>query len=45
MDMEILYDKLTESEEIKDIPIDYIYRVVVCVFKIIDKGECFYKED
>ena len=45
MNMEKLYDKLIEDESIKDIPIDFIYRVVVCVFQIINSGECFYKED
>jgi hypothetical protein len=45
MDMEKLFDKLTENEEIKDIPVDYIFRITICVFEIINSGECFYKED
>ena len=45
MNTEKLYDKLVESEEIKDIPIDYIFRVVICVMQIINSGECFDKED
>lgn len=41
MDMEKLYDKLMSSEDIKDIPFIYIFRVAVCVIKIINSGECF----
>ena len=45
MDMEKLYDKLMQCEEIKDIPFIYIFRVVVAVFKIINSGECFYERE
>ena len=45
MDMEKLFDKLTDSKDIKDIPVDYIFRVTVAVFEIINSGDCFYKED
>ena len=44
MDMKKLYKKLLNTEEIKDIPIETICRVVVCLFEIINSGECFYKE-
>ena len=44
MDMEKLFDKLIECEDIQDIPIDYIFRVVINLVKIINEGECFYKE-
>ena len=43
--MEKFYKLLMEKEEIKDIPIDHILKVVVSVFEVIDSGECFYKED
>jgi len=40
--MEKLYDKLMASEEIKDIPFKYVFRVAVCLFKIINSGDCYY---
>lgn len=42
MDIGKLYDKLMASEELKDIPFRYIFRVAVCIIKIINSGECFY---
>lgn len=44
MDMEKLFDKITENKDIKDIPIDYVLRVAIAVFEIINSGDCFYKE-
>jgi len=44
MDMEKLFDKITENKDIEDIPIDYVLRVTIAVFEIINSGECFYKE-
>ena len=43
MDMDKLYKLLANDEEIADIPILYIFRVAVAVFKIINSGECNYK--
>lgn len=43
--MEKFYEILTERDDIKDIPLEHIIKVVVCVFEIINSGECFYKED
>lgn len=45
MDMEKFYKLLMGSEDIGNIPLDHILRVVVCVFEIINSGECFYKEE
>ena len=47
LDMNILElcDKLFENEDLKDIPIDYIFRVVYAVLVLIAEGECFYKID
>ena len=42
MDMEKFFDNLIESEDLKDIPIDFIFRVVVRVFELINSGEFFY---
>lgn len=43
--MEKFYKLLMGREDIGGIPLDYILRVVVCVFEIINSGECFYKEE
>lgn len=40
--MELFFDKLIDREEIQDVPLDSILKVVVCVFEIINSGECFY---
>lgn len=45
MNMEKLYKKLIDNDNLKDIPIETICKVVVCVFEIINSGDCFYKED
>lgn len=45
MNMELLYKKLIDNDNMKDIPIETICKVVVCVFEIINSGDCFYKED
>ena len=45
MNTEKLYDKLVEHKDLQDIPIDHIFRVVICVMQIINSGECFDKED
>ena len=45
MDMEKLFDKITENKDIEDIPIDYVFRVAIAVFEIINSGECFYKDE
>lgn len=41
MDTEKLYKKVVNDEEIKDIPIIVITRVVYSVLKAINSGECF----
>ena len=45
MDMNKLYKILMNMDNIKDIPIMTVCRVVICVFEIINSGECFYKEE
>jgi hypothetical protein len=42
MDTLKLCDKLFEDDELKDIPIDYIFRVAYAVLSIIASGECFF---
>lgn len=41
MDMKKLCDMLTNKEEIRDIPIIYVFRVASAIFEIINSGECF----
>lgn len=45
MDMEKFYKLLMGREDIGGIPLDHVLKVVVCVFEIINSGECFYKEE
>ena len=44
MDMKKFVDLLLKSDELKDVPMDYIFRVVSSVFKIIKSGNVFYEE-
>ena len=45
MDVLSLFEKVIEDEEVKDIPLMYIFRVVCCVVDAISTGECFYDTD
>ena len=45
MDMKKLCEILTQREDLKDIPIIYVFRVACAVFDVINDGECFYKEE
>jgi len=45
MDVLKLCDKLFEDKDLKDIPIDYIFRIAYSVVAIIASGDCFYKFD
>lgn len=40
--MKKLCKKLFESDEIANIPLEYVIKVVSVVFEIINSGECFY---
>ena len=42
MDMDKLYKLLMNDEELTDVPIMYIFKVALVVFKIINSGECMY---
>lgn len=42
MDVLKLCEKVLESEDVKDIPIMYVYIIVNCVIEAISSGECFY---
>lgn len=45
MDILELCDRLFENEDLRDIPIDYIFRVTYAVLVLIAEGNCFYKID
>ena len=45
MDMTKLYERLLNDETISDIPIEFVIRIVLSVFGIINSGECYYKDD
>lgn len=41
MDIVKLCEKVLQDEEVKDIPILYVYTVVYSVINAISSGECF----
>lgn len=41
MDMKKLCDILIQREDIKDIPIIFVFRVACAVFEVIGDGECY----
>ena len=45
MDLLELCDRLFEDEDLRDIPLEYIFRVAYTVLVIIAEGKCFYKVD
>ena len=42
MDMKSFTDKLLHSEELKNVPIEYIFQVAFFILEIINKGEVYY---
>ena len=44
MDVDKLCDRLLEDETLKDIPLNYIFRIVFSLFSLIESGEFFYKD-
>lgn len=45
MDVLKLYEKVLMNDDVKGIPIDYIYIIVMAVIEAISSGECFYKTE
>lgn len=41
MDMKKLCDMLTSNEDLKDIPIIYVFRVAFAIFEAINSGEYY----
>ena len=44
MDMKKFCDELIKDESLKDIPLTYVFRVVLSVFSLIESGEFFFRE-
>lgn len=44
MDMKRFCDELIRDENLKDIPLMYVFRVVLSVFSLLETGDFFYKE-
>lgn len=45
MDVLKLMKKVLESDEVKNIPLVYIYTVITCVIEAIGSGDCFYETE
>ena len=45
MNVKKLCDKLIEDETLKDIPLTYVFRVVLSVFELINSGEFYYTNE
>lgn len=45
MDIIKLFEMVLDNDEIKDIPLVYVFEVVCCVVDAIGSGECFYKTE
>lgn len=41
MDILKLCDCIFENEDLQDIPVDYVFRVVCAVFEVINSGKCY----
>ena len=45
MDIKKLYEKVIQSEEVHDIPMIHILKVLNVVLEVIGEGECFYTNE
>ena len=45
MDIKKLYEKVIQSDEVHDIPMIHILRVLSVVMEVIGEGECFYENE
>lgn len=45
MDIKKLYEKVIQSEEVHDVPLIHILKVLNVVMEIIGSGECFYENN
>jgi len=44
MDMKKLVDLLLKSEELQDVPMEHIFKVISSFFRIVSTENVFYKE-
>lgn len=44
MDMKKFVDKLLKCDLLKDVPMEYIFKVVSSVFEVMKNGNVFYEE-
>ena len=45
MDILKLLNKVLAYDEIKSIPLIYVYTIICCVIEAISSGECFYETE
>lgn len=45
MDLEKLCKEVMARDEMQDIPIIYVFEVIMCVLDVIESGECFYNTE
>ena len=45
MDIKKLYEKVIQSDEVHDIPMIHILKVLGVVLEVIGNGECFYENE
>lgn len=45
MDIVKLCKKVLENKDVENIPIVFVYTVVMCVIEAIGTGECFYETE
>ena len=43
--MKKLCKKIFEDEDIRDIPVEYVIRIVSVIFELINSGEFYYQND
>jgi len=43
--MKKLCKMLLENEDIRDIPLEHVVKVLVVLFDIINSGECYYERE
>lgn len=36
---------ILENDDIKNIPLEYVVKVIAVVFEVINSGECFYERE
>ena len=42
MDLEKLCQRVMNSDDVKEIPVIYVYKIIFTIIDAISSGECFY---